>query len=176
MKGFLLQRIFGLPFDILVAVIVSLSFPRLQRYINVRTTHRTQKSLARSREEYEEVISLAAHTEFLSAELLKRLMIGLWTCLLAVFLLLASDTAISYMRSVGEGQKHGHIEAFIAVGVNVFCIAICVIATSYLQSSLRLYYGVRCIEQYVKEVPESIRDSELEGELMALRREKGLVI
>ena len=161
--------------SLLMGILGTMLVPVIQRWLAKRSAHFAEKTLQATREEYEQVISFAVSPEHLAPYVaIRAVMIGVGC--FAMLISIDINSAIDIPATLFKDHFHPHISTATAMWVFVGDMAIKVLlfvmVFKVLKDVYELSHHVRFFEQYVKEVPESVRNLRLERAIFAGREQR----
>jgi uncharacterized integral membrane protein len=156
----------GTAISIPIGIASGLAVAPIQRWMDRwgETTHQKKKS--RMKDEYAEVTDSALHPEMMIAGMITSvLLLGLDGFVLLLLLLMKPffDGFLSFVPRPAIAASHlPEILVLLSVFMVGSFFALTILAFRMVMNSVRLYWHVRFFREYVKSIPDELRDLKLE--------------
>jgi hypothetical protein len=161
-----------------VSIAVAMAVPRIQRWVDQRgkTTH--AKKLERMREEYDEVLFYALHTDLMNGKLIISVLLLLVLVAFShlgeiVGTPLGVTTAILLPPPALADHKPLILIAAISFLIALWTAAF-VALTRYAGKHLRLFLNVKNFRIYAESIPAELRDRDMEEIVIAASRDRAV--
>lgn len=172
----------GTLFSIPVSIGAALVVPRIQRYLDKRGEASHAKKREQIKEEYEDVLNFALHTDWLIGRMLVaviQLLFMVLTALVCVWLRPTLDDVLGDIPSPHLSHlvsEHVRIAVAGSMGMAAVIFATVWAVVIFKESSrwALLFSNVRYFKTYVKSIPDDIRDKKYEDAVTYAVRERAM--
>lgn len=170
--------------DTCISLVVGLQLPKLQQWLDNRGKTSREKELTRQKDEYEDVIYYALHTDLLVGKMVGvAIRIALYAMVFA--LITCVRPQLDDLYDVVAGQYHpalspfGRVVVRVLVGLLITCgfgaYSIMLVWTIRMVTDIHmLYLNVRYFKSFAESVPDAVRDKEREQFVMNARRDRAV--